>query len=83
MFRSPLKPSSGFHGRASLGYLIEMLIYNRYKQSWCVTVCQFIPSVCLWVPFWSRLCLFFMFIVVCGNVTCLLARWCIALRFVL
>jgi len=42
MFRFPLKPSLGVHGRTSLGYLIGMLIYIRYKECQYVAVCQFI-----------------------------------------
>ena len=33
-----------------------MLIYFCYKECRYVVVCQFIPSVCVWVPIWSRLC---------------------------
>ena len=40
-FRSPLKPSSGVHGRTSLGYWIGMLIYICYKECRYVAVCQF------------------------------------------
>jgi len=49
MFRFPFKPSSGVHGHTSLGYWIGMLIYICYKECQYVAVCQFIPSVCLFV----------------------------------
>jgi len=49
MFWSPLKPSSGVHGRTSLGYWIGMLIYICYKECRYAAVCQFIPSVCMCV----------------------------------
>jgi hypothetical protein len=37
----------GVHGRTSLRYWIGMLIYICYKECRYVTVCQFIPSVCV------------------------------------
>jgi hypothetical protein len=49
MFRSPLKPSLGGHGRTSLRYGIGMLIYICYTDCRYVAVCQFIPTVCVCV----------------------------------
>jgi hypothetical protein len=68
MFRSSLKPSSGVHGRTSLGYRIGMLIYICYKECRYVAICQFSPSVCVCVGVCVCVCVG-MCVCVCQSMT--------------